>query len=134
MARWRRKGSNWIPRTRSQRSAAERHSFEAADAAVRNLTLKVSDLVERLEMAEKVLDAFVGDTNLSDRLLALLLALRGLASGQEPSWLDRLRRNAALHAAAPELDGEHLICWRGAASVRPAWAEARRRAPPRGWF
>lgn len=48
-----------------------------------------------------MLDLFVDVPGLTDRVQAILPALSALVRGHAPGWLDKLRRNVALHAEAP---------------------------------
>ncbi|CAK0812977.1 unnamed protein product, partial [Prorocentrum cordatum] len=80
-------------RSRAERTAARRRAVAAADSGLAAAMARVQEL-------EKAFDMLVGDAGVADRVRALLPALSAMVRGVEPAWLDRLRRNVALHAAA----------------------------------
>ncbi|CAK0844440.1 unnamed protein product [Prorocentrum cordatum] len=51
-----------------------------------------------IEQLHQVLETLTGDAEIANRVCGLLPALSALVAGRQPSWLDRLRRNVALHA------------------------------------
>ncbi|CAK0860939.1 unnamed protein product, partial [Prorocentrum cordatum] len=57
--------------------------------------------------AEEAFQVIVGDGEVAAHVRCLFPALAALVEGRAPTWLQRLRRNAALHAAAPraQLEG-----------------------------
>ncbi|CAK0822807.1 unnamed protein product [Prorocentrum cordatum] len=70
----------------------------------------------QLAAAEAALDYIVGDAEVAQRLRALLPAFVATLHGMEPTWLEKLRRNVALHAEALEID----VALAGARELRRA--------------
>ncbi|CAK0889226.1 unnamed protein product [Prorocentrum cordatum] len=73
----------------------------AADRLVARLQRQLADADRRRLEAEEAIDTLVGDAEVGARIRCLLPALAALVAGRAPTWLQKLRRNFALHAAAP---------------------------------
>ncbi|CAK0845098.1 unnamed protein product [Prorocentrum cordatum] len=73
----------------------------AADRLVARLQRQLADADRRRLEAEEAIDTLVGDAGVGARIRCLLPALAALVAGRAPTWLQKLRRNVALHAAAP---------------------------------
>ncbi|CAK0850136.1 unnamed protein product [Prorocentrum cordatum] len=82
----------------------------AGDAGVAAALARAAEL-------EAALDMLVGVHGVADRVQAIIPALAALVQGVEPPWLDRLRRNVALHSAA---DGVPSLVLADAAALRAA--------------
>ncbi|CAK0875313.1 unnamed protein product, partial [Prorocentrum cordatum] len=72
----------------------------SADNAIARLSQELSRFCDSMEAAEMVLRSVVGSDEVAPRLQALLPTRQAKLAGREPSWLEALRRNAALHADA----------------------------------
>ncbi|CAK0815126.1 unnamed protein product, partial [Prorocentrum cordatum] len=103
-------------RSAAQRAAGRQWAKWSADNAVRRLTGELGRTRARLEAAEQALGAVIGDDEVAHRLQAMLPALQATLGGWAPSWLERLRRNVALHAEAQGVD----IAAASAAELRSA--------------
>ena len=77
---------------------------DAADLLVKRLTKEVDALKSQVAVAEQAIDVILGDDEVAVRVRALLPALTALVAGRPPSWIDRIRRNVALHAEAEGID------------------------------
>ncbi|CAK0838929.1 unnamed protein product, partial [Prorocentrum cordatum] len=97
-------GSLLMQRSAAQRAAGRQWAKWSADNAVRRLTGELGRTRARLEAAEQALGAVIGDDEVAHRLQAMLPALQATLGGWTPSWLERLRRNVALHAEAQGMD------------------------------
>ncbi|CAK0864442.1 unnamed protein product [Prorocentrum cordatum] len=73
----------------------------AADRLVAGLQRQLADADRRRLEAEEAIDTLVGDAEVGARIRCLLPALAALVAGRAPTWLQKLRRNVALHSAAP---------------------------------
>jgi len=73
----------------------------SADRLVARLQRQLADADRRRLEAEEAIDTLVGDAEVGARVRCLLPALAALVAGRAPTWLQKLRRNVALHAAAP---------------------------------
>ncbi|CAK0794954.1 unnamed protein product, partial [Prorocentrum cordatum] len=94
---------------RPVRSAEARRASRAwarwsADRAVAKRVEELQAVRGQLAAAEAALDYIVGDAEVAQRLSALLPAFVATLHGVEPTWLEKLRRNVALHAEALEID------------------------------
>ena len=118
--------------TAAERKARRAWARASADRAILKLSGEVDRLNGLLRAAEAALDVVVGDAEVSQRLRALLPALLAMLRGVPPTWLERLRRNVALHADASGID----VAAAGAAVLRQALSgprlEARRGDVGRG--
>ncbi|CAK0796809.1 unnamed protein product, partial [Prorocentrum cordatum] len=67
----------------------------------------VDQLAAQAQLAEEALTLIVGNSEVGAWLRAVVPAVVALVRGEEPQWLDVLRRNVALHADAVDIDVEH---------------------------
>eukprot|EP00959_Pyramimonas_sp_CCMP1952_P277125 5793265-Pyramimonas_sp.AAC.1 len=73
----------------------------AADRLVARPQMQLGDADRKRKEAKEALQVIVGDAEVAARVRCLLPALAALVAGRAPTWLQRLRRNAGLHAATP---------------------------------
>ncbi|CAK0859379.1 unnamed protein product [Prorocentrum cordatum] len=90
--------------SRAWRWASRAWARWSADRAVAKRVEELQAVRGQLAAAEAALDYIVGDAEVAQRLRALLPAFAATLRGVELTWLDKLRRNVALHAEALEID------------------------------
>ncbi|CAK0884257.1 unnamed protein product [Prorocentrum cordatum] len=115
----------------SSRASRRSRARVSADRLVQRLSGKLDQLAAQAHLAEEALALIVGNSEVWARLRAVVLAVVALVRGEEPQWLDVLRRNVALHAGAEDIDVEHASATQLRRAQYGPRLEERRRSPSR---
>ncbi|CAK0824631.1 unnamed protein product [Prorocentrum cordatum] len=77
----------------------------SADRLVTRQQSQLAAAMRQPKDAEEALLVIIGDGEVAARVRCLLPALAALVEGRAPTWFQRLRRNAVLHAAPSAIFG-----------------------------
>jgi len=100
MAREGSEAASPVRRTAAQRKGGRLWAKLSGDNAVRSMAAQVATLQQKLNEYEAHIGMIYNDPEVSDRVQAIVPALRTLLQGRTPTMAQRLRRNVALHADA----------------------------------
>jgi len=90
-------------RTAAERQRSRKWAALSADNAIRHLNEQLLQAKEKYARVEDAFQKLMGNAELADRIRAALPALTALLQGNQPSRVDKLRRNVAVHAEAAGL-------------------------------
>ena len=87
-------------RTAAARKQRRLWAKTSADLALRNMARHVESLAKERDDLKQELEQLCGNADIAERIEAVLPVLEAQLDGKQPSFVQKLRRNVALHAAA----------------------------------